>query len=203
MFENKEKFPSMESEVNYPVTSFAALLVWITVILLLGSATFPIHELIHYGFEDYMVNKTGQFVGLIMMIIFCLSGGLFIALYFIRAKKNNKYTVVVNNTGAFIYYPNGKISQEFLYSDLCPSENSFYGDIVMDLNIKRNTTKLIIYEKKVNNTCDKKFLSFQWEYNYLKNRFELYQHFLKGVQIFRPDLKIQYNTLLHFQLIEK
>lgn len=201
MIETQKKFSEMESEINDTITSIGAALVGFSILLLLIVATFPIDHLTKHGFVDYMVNEPGHFIALIVIEVLSLGGSMFIGLYLIRAKKNNKYTVIVNEKGAYILSPHGGIAEQFLYSELCPSNENFSSDINLRINSRYVTPRLILYKKGKHDTCEKQLLSFQWEYYSLKNRFELYQHFLKGVQIFRPDLKIQYIALLHFQLV--
>lgn len=202
MIQLTEKFPTMESEINDAATHFGAALSWVCILIIAVLALFPIYELNRYVLIDYMTYKTGKFWGLIMMEILCLSGSFLIGRYLLHAKKNNKYSVVVNDKGAFIFSPNGTLSEEFLYAELCPSNENHHFDINLLFNIKYNITRIILYKKDDSNRTVRHIMSFQWTYYAIKNRFELYRHFLKGVQSFRPDLKIQYSTLQHFKLIK-
>lgn len=198
--QNTEKFASIESEINYPSTYAGAALAWFAVLLFLGLAGFPIFELKHSGFINLISRKPGHFFGLMVMELLCLGGCLFIGLYLYNARKKNKYSVVVNSKGAFIYSPDGSIYEQFLYSELCCSTENPYSDISLRINARNTTPGLFVCKIGKHESCVKHLMSFQFEYYTIKNRFELYRHFLKGVGLFRPDLKIQYITLLHFRL---
>lgn len=198
-----EKFPRMESVIDYRSTNIGAALAWICVLIIAGLAAFPLHELSSYGSKDYFIDKPDKFAALIIMDVLCLTGSFVIGRYLINAKENNRFSIVVNERGAFIFFPDGKLSEQFLYSELSSSNENHMYDITLLFNIKYNTTRLVVYKKDNSNNSLKSIMSFQWSYYAIKNRFELYRHFLLGVQTFRPDLRIQYNTLLHFQLIEK
>lgn len=202
MIKIEGEFPQMESEINYPLTYLAAVLTWIIVLIFSFLAVFTLYELLRFGIVNYLAEKTEHFFALITMVVFCTLGSYFIAAYYLRAKKNNKYNIIVNDKGALIFCPNGKILQQFLYSELCSAKQHDPFDITLILNIKYNLTRLTVYIKGNDDEKTMQIVNFQWEYYILKNKFELYQHFLKGVQNYRPDLKIQYSTLLHFQLIE-
>ncbi len=135
------------------------------------------------------------------MELLCVVCGLFIGLYLNDAKKY-KYSVVVNDKRAFIYAFDGLIYEQFLYSELYCSTKNPYRDISLRINARNTTPRLFVY-KIGKQSCVKDLLSFKFEYYAIKNRFELYLHFLKGVGLFRPDLKIQYITLLHFWLADE
>lgn len=201
--QNNEKFASIESEINYPSTYAGAALAWLAVMLLLGLASFPIVELKHYGFMNLLFTRPGPFFGLILMELLCLGGGLFIGQYLHDARKKNKYSIVVNDNGAFIYAPDGLIYEQFLYSELCCSTENPYSDITLRRNTRNTTPGLFVYKIGKHENCVKHIMSFQFEYYAIKNRFELYRHFLKGIRLFRPDLKIQYITLLQFRLADE
>lgn len=192
----------MISIINYPYTYFSAGLGCIIVILLAAVAIISLGGLIENGFWEYFTNKPGHFLVLLLATILSAGASYFTAAYLLKAKRDNKYSIVVNEEGAFILFPNGKISEQFLYSELCSSKEQFDSDIGLVLNIKYNLTRLTVYKKNSNDESKMHTVNFQKEYYVIKNRFELYRHFLEGVQIFRPDLKIQYSALLHFQLLK-
>jgi len=191
----------MESRINHYATNFGALLVWIIVVIFTGLAIFTLYELAQRDVLSYFKNQPLRFLGLALVIILCSAAGFFIASYLLKIKKHHRYNILVNDQGAFIFSQDGKISEQFLYSELCAAEENYNSDISVLINYRFNTTKLIIHQKTGSGEIKKLNLSFQREYYVIKNRFQLYRHFLKGVQIFRPDIKIQYHTLLHFQLI--
>jgi len=191
----------MISVINYPYTYFLAGFGCIIVILLAAVAIISIGGLIDNGFWEYLINKPGHFLILLLITFLSAGASYFTAAYLLKAKRNNKYSIVVNEKGAFIFFPNGKVSEQFLYSELCSSKEQFDSDIGLVLNIKYNLTRLTVYKNDDFGESKMFTVNFQREYYVIKNRFELYRHFLAGVQVFRPDLKIQYSALLHFQLL--
>lgn len=191
----------MESEINYRALRFGAILVWIIVALFGAIAIMVMSELIRKNPIDLLMNDLSSLLAYITIFLLSGGGSFFIAYYLLYLKKHNKYTALVNEEGAFIFFQDGEISQQFLYSDLCATNENAYSDISVMINSKFNSMKLLVHQKTNSGEVQKHILSFQWEYYPLKNRFQLYQHYLKGVQIFRPDIKIQYITMLHFQLV--
>ncbi|KMQ69395.1 hypothetical protein ACM39_04755 [Chryseobacterium sp. FH2] len=198
---NTEKqFPTMESEINKLTTNFGASLAWFAVLCLSFLAIMPFLEFYEYGFLNYLTNKATQFWGLIVMEITSLGGSIFLANYLLTARKKNLLKIIVNDKGAFIFTPENKIFRQFLYSELCKS-NGYEPDISVYINYKPVTTTVLkIHRKNSSGEIIQEIMSFHWEYYALKNRFALYQHFLKGIQIFRPDLKIQQYALNTFHL---
>ncbi|WP_267405998.1 MULTISPECIES: hypothetical protein [unclassified Chryseobacterium] len=201
MTEIKEKFPAMESQISYSARIFGAILIWFIIVVLAGLSIFTFYELFRHDLIDNLMKDTSTLLLLFLLAIVCGLSSFVIAIHFIRNRKRNKYSVLVNDQGAFIFSQDGKISEEFLYSDLCAAKENYKSDISVLLNFKRVSTKLIVYKKDKSNRVHERILSFQWEYHPLKNKFQLYRHFLKGVQIFRPDIKIQPNTLVYFKLM--
>lgn len=202
MIQSTKKFPTMISIINYPYTYFLAGLGGLIVILLAAVAIISIGGLIDNGFLEYLTNKPKHFFALLLITFISAGASYFTAAYLFKAKRDNKYSIVVNEEGAFIFFPNGKISEQFLYSELYSSKEQFDSDIGLVLNIKYNLTRLTVYKNDGYGESQMYIVNFQKEYYVIKNRFELYRHFLAGVLIFRPDLKIQYSALLHFQLLK-
>lgn len=192
----------MISIINYPYTYFLAGLGCIIVVLLAAVAIISGGWLVDNGFWEYLTNKPGHFFTLLLITFISAGASYFTAAYLFKAKRDNKYSIVVNEEGAFIFFPNGKISEQFLYSELYSSKEQFDSDIGLILNIKYNLTRLTVYKNDGYGESKMHTVNFQRDYYVIKNRFELYRHFLTGVQIFRPDLKIQYSALLHFQLLK-
>lgn len=200
MTEAKEKFPVMESEINHRATNFGVVLIWITVLLFAGIAMFWVNQLLRPDFLKYYSRNTLDLLAS-LIIIFLSAGTSFFLARFILTRKHNKYTVSVNDRGAFIFDRYGKISEQVLYTDLHTTTEKYDSDISLEFNMKINKQWFIIYKKTESNEVTKYNLSFQKDFYALKNNYELYQYFLRGVQIFRPDIKIQYHTALHFKII--
>ena len=196
----KEKFSALESEINLRATNFAAVLVWIIVALFAGLAIIWVDQLIRPDFLEYYSNNILDFSASIIIIFLSAATSFFLARYLLR-RKYNKYTVSVNDQGAFIFDRYGKISEQVLYTDLQATTKKYDSDISLEFNRKLNKQWFIIYKKTESNEVTKYNLRFQKDFYALKNNYELYQHFLRGVQIFRPDIKIHYHTAIHFKII--
>lgn len=196
----KEKFSALESEINRRATNFGLVLIWITVLLFAGIALLWVNQIIRPDFLKYYSRNTSDFLASLIIIFISASTSFYLARYLLTGKYN-KYSVTVNDQGAFIFDCYGKISEQVLYTDLQATTEKYGSDISLEFNRKLNKQWLVIYKKTESNEVVKYNLSFQKDFYALKNNYELYQHFLRGVQMFRPDIKIHYHTAIHFKII--
>lgn len=117
----------------------------------------------------------------------------------IDSKKTDKVKIVVTKEGAFFYDENGKTIRKYLYSELCKSSTEF-SDIQLKTYSKTFRTDLIINLKSESGKVREEIMSLHYGIQTLANSYELHQHFLKGIQIFRPDITINFTFTSKYRL---
>ncbi|MGG7467086.1 hypothetical protein ACVVIH_23940 [Chryseobacterium arthrosphaerae] len=191
-----EKFRTLESRINKPFTYFITAIIWLSIILIL----FVIASVFDYIFRHWK-DDTGIFIILVIaqiLLIFCCTA-LITSLTYRRKQKIRKVTI--NEKGATFYNSRNQIVDTVLYSELQHSRSSSadiylhntqtvkYGKITLKVFLRDKTGEMIL-----------KTIDFSFEYVILSNTYDLYRHFLKGVQHFRPDLAIDRQTIEHYSL---
>lgn len=119
-------------------------------------------------------------------------------------KKEKTRKAVVDEKGATFYNTQNTIIETILYSDLQPAKNP-YDDVYVrnTQTVKYGKTTLQIYQKNIAGEIIPYTVDFNVELVILSNQYDLYRHFLKGIQHFRPDLKISPQTIEQYNLTSK
>ncbi|MDG4653223.1 hypothetical protein [Chryseobacterium arthrosphaerae] len=191
-----EKFRTLESRINKPFTYFITAIIWLSIILIL----FLIGSVFDYIFRHWK-DDTGLFIILVIAQILLISccTALITSLTYRRKQKIRKVTL--DEKGATFYNSRNQIVDTVLYSELQHSRSSSadiylhntqtvkYGKITLKVFLRDKTGEMIL-----------KTIDFSFEYVILSNTYDLYRHFLKGVQHFRPDLAIDRQTIEHYSL---
>lgn len=137
------------------------------------------------------------------IICFAISFGILIPSirYYFFKRKLLAREITVTDKGLFYYNSEKEITEKILYSELTTSNENF--DI---RTINTTTTGLIplleIYIQSETNENMMKRLDMNLPLYVVKNRYELYTNFLKGISIFRPDLTID-PIIFHNYFINK
>ncbi|UEQ76571.1 hypothetical protein [Chryseobacterium arthrosphaerae] len=191
-----EKFRTLESRINKPFTYFITGIIWLSIILILV----VIGSVFNYIFRHWK-DDTGIFIILVIAQILLISccTALITSLTYRRKQKIRKVTI--DEKGATFYNSRNQIVDTVLYSELQHSRSSSadiylhntqtvkYGKITLKVFLRDKTGEMIL-----------KTIDFSFEYVILSNTYDLYRHFLKGVQHFRPDLAIDRQTIEHYSL---
>lgn len=198
-----EKFQTIESKINKPVTYFLMGIIWITIILIIVVIG-VVFDHIYNHFSPYLENDPGIFFILLIaqfFLIFCCIA-LIMALTYRKKEKTRK--AVVDEKGVTFYNTQNTIIETILYSDLQPAKNP-YDDVYVrnTQTVKYGKTTLQIYQKNIAGEIIPYTVDFNFELVILSNQYDLYRHFLKGIQHFRPDLKISLQTIEHYNLTSK
>jgi hypothetical protein len=188
-------FPSIKSEIN----TFGALVIQIT---LFGLLLFSF--CLFFLLPIYGIYKRGIEVMLFPAIIcFVISFGILIPSinYYFFKRKLIAREIIINGEGLFYYNAKKEITEKILYSELTTSNENF--DI---RTVNTTTTGLIplleIYIQSENNKTLIRRLDMNLSLHVVKNKYELYAHFLRGISIFRPELKID-PIVFHNYFIDK
>ncbi|AJW65109.1 hypothetical protein VO54_03683 [Elizabethkingia miricola] len=150
--------------------------------------------------------------GLIVLVLF------FALLIFFGAQLNEKKPkirrIMVNKDGVFYYNDDDELMDKVLYTDLCGSGFIYDIGIKLKRKYKRLSEEFTVFNpeqrgvyfhleaaninlQRLNNV---KRLEVNPLWNDISNEMELQKHFIKGIQTFRPDLKIDPLILKLFRL---
>lgn len=195
-----EKFQTIESKINKPITYFLMGIIWIAVILIMVVIG-VVFDLIYNNFRQYLENDPGIFFTLLiaqLLLIFCCIA-LIVALTYRKKEKARK--VLVDERGITFYNNQNTIIEAILYIDLQPAKNPSDDVYVRNTQtVKYGKTTLQIYVKNKTGEIVASSVDFNFELVILSNQYDLYRHFLKGIQHFRPDLKISMQTIEQYNL---
>lgn len=195
-----EKFQTIESKINKPITYFLMGVIWIAVILIMVVIG-VVFDLIYNNFRQYLEHDPGIFFTLLiaqLLLIFCCIA-LIVALTYRKKEKARK--VLVDERGITFYNNQNTIIETILYIDLQPAKNSSDDVYVRNTQtVKYGKTTLQIYLKNKTGEIVSSSVDFNFELVILRNPYDLYRHFLKGIQHFRPDLKISLQTIEQYNL---
>lgn len=195
-----EKFQTIESRINKPVTLFFMGIIWIAVMLIIVVIG-VVFNLIYNNFRQHVENDPGIFFTLIVaqvLLIFCCIA-LIMALTYRKKQKVRK--AIVDENGVTFYNNRSTIIEVILYSDLQHARNSSDDVYVRNIQtVKYGRTTLQIYLKNKSGEIIPTTVDFNFELVILSNQYDLYRQFLRGIQHFRPDLKISQQTIVQYNL---
>lgn len=195
-----EKFQTLESKVNKPLTLFLMGILWITVILIIVVIGF-IFDRIFNNFRPYSEHDPGIFFTLLvaqLLLLFCCMALIKILIY---KRKQKVRKAIIDEKGVTFYNNGNTIIETILYSDLQPARNSFDDVHVYNTQtVKYGKTTLQIYLKNKAGEITPTTVDFNFELVILSNQYDLYRQFLMGIQHFRPDLKISTQTIKQYNL---
>ncbi|RXM40897.1 hypothetical protein BOQ62_03400 [Chryseobacterium sp. CH21] len=195
-----EKFQTIESKINKPITWFLMGMMWIAVILIIVVIG-VVFDLIYNNFRQYLEHDLGIFFTLLiaqlLLILCCIA--LIMALTYRKKQKIRK--AVVDEKGVTFYNHQHVIMETILYYDLKPARNSSTDVHVYNTQpIKYGKTTLQVYLKNKTGEIVPTTIDFNFEWIILSNQYDLYCQFLKGVQHFRPDLRISQQAINQYNL---
>ncbi|TZF95135.1 hypothetical protein FW781_14670 [Chryseobacterium panacisoli] len=195
-----EKFQTTDSKINKPITYFLMGIIWIAVILIIVVIG-VVFDFIYDNFRQYLENDPGILFTLIiaqLLLIFCCIA-LIMALTYRKKEKVRK--AVVDEKGITFYNNQNTIIQTVFYNDLHQAKKSSDDVYVRNTQtVKYGKTTLQVYLKNKAGEIVLSTVDFNFELVILCNQYDLYRHFLKGIQHFRPDLKISLQTIEQYNL---
>ncbi|WP_300689181.1 hypothetical protein [Chryseobacterium sp.] len=199
-----KKFQIIESEVNWPIAYLALCAAWLVTVIIAALILLLFCELFNQGFNDYYSYHLYRFFIILITEIVCIIISIFLIPYMINIKEKEFQKVVINEKGVYVYNYSNKIITRILYTELFRSDDSFLPDVRSVTNTQPSFTKSIkIFKKNESGQIQETGIGFNYGIYILKNKYDLYRHFLIGVQNFRPDLKIEQQTLEEYNLSAK
>ncbi|MDR6370680.1 hypothetical protein J2795_002392 [Chryseobacterium bernardetii] len=195
-----EKFQAIESKINKPVTYFLMGIIWIAIILIIVVIG-VIFGHIYNHFRQYLENDPGIFFTLIIALLLLIFCAIALIMALTYRKKQRIRKAVVDEKGVTFYNNQNTIIDTLLYEELQSTQSS--SDDVFVLNtqtVKYGKTTLQIYQKDRTGKIIQAPVDLNLQLVIVSNQYELYRHFLKGIQHFRPDLKISLQTIEQYNL---
>lgn len=197
----KEAFPEMRSETYNP--KYIAAVRWSMVILFAAIAV----VLLRFFIDALSEPSTDTASDMIFFLLFLIAGSLsgWLVYEMMRNQDEKIIGLLINHQGILFLNRDNKILSAIKYYDLVKSDNPYTKDIFSEsaTNGKYGSFRknLYVHQKDENRQPQKKLVGL--DAIPLKNRYDLIGHFLKGVQMFRPDLKINPEVYKDFYLDEK
>lgn len=194
-----EKFQTVTSKVNKPITYLLMGIMWV-VVLIIVIIIGVIFENIYSHFKDYLQNDLSTFFMLILaqfLLAFCFVAMIMSLAY---RKKEHIRTAVIDKQGVTFYSNSGNMISTISYHDLRRTKNGSYDAYIYSIGTKYPKTYLKIYLKNLSGEITMTHIDFNFEYVILSNQFEMYRQFLRGIQCFRPDLRINPQTIEQYSL---
>ncbi|MFP3831804.1 hypothetical protein [Chryseobacterium sp. SIMBA_028] len=200
----EKKFQMIESEVNWPITYIVLCAAWLVTTVIAALILLLFYELFSHSFNDYYLYHLDRFFIIFITEIVCIIISIFLIPYMINIRQKEFQRVVINEKGLCIYNYGNEIITQTLYTELFSSDDSFLPDVRSVTNTQPSFTKSIkIFKKNETGQIQETAIDFNHGFYIFKNKYELYRHFLQGIQNFRPDLKIGQHTLEEYNLSEK
>lgn len=194
-----EKFQTVTSKINKTITYLLMGMIWV-VVLIIVVIIGVISENIYSHFKGYLQNEPGILCILIfaqLLLVFCFAALVMGLTY---RKKEHIRKAIIDKQGITFYSNSGNIIDTILYHDLQRAKNGSYDAYIYSVGVKYPKTYLNIYLKNPSGETVITPIDFNFEYVILSNQFEMYRQFLRGIQCFRPDLRISPQTIEHYSL---
>lgn len=197
----RNSFSEMRSETYSP--EYIARLRWSIVVL------FAVIAIVLLGFfiDALSDTSTDTATDMIFFVLFLISGSLagWLAYEMMRNQDEKISGLLINHEGILFLNRKEKVLSEIKYQDLVKSKDPYTKDIYSESQnpgkYSNFRKKLYVHEKDETGKSKKKLVNL--DVIPLKNRYDLIGHFLKGIQTFRPDLKIDPEVYRDFYLDEK
>lgn len=186
-------FPSVESRINWWATyllriTFFGFLLFFFCLFVLGPA--------------YGIYKRG-WKAMFSVTLMCWTISLVVLIpvihYYIIRRKKMTNKMVINHFGILFYNSKNEVTEQILYSELRPSKKNF--DIFIITPVGSAMVPLLevtVREEKKDDEARR--IDMNLPLHIVKNKTTLYAHFMHGISIFRPDLKIDPIALKSFSV---
>lgn len=186
-------FPSIESKINR-FSTFVLQIIFFGIVFsffclfVLG----PIYGIYKRGLEDILVTA-----------LICWSISLLVLIpvirHYIIRRKNITNKIVVDSSGLLFYNLKNEIVRQILYTELQHSKQNF--DIYTVTPVGSSMIPLLeVTMQQEKKSLETQRIDINLPLHVVKNKFTLHAHFMHGISIFRPDLKIDPMALRSFSI---
>ncbi|KFF03621.1 hypothetical protein IX38_11690 [Chryseobacterium luteum] len=197
----KEKFKVMESKINRPLMYLAGSLIWLVIISVAVVIFFIFREISGSGFMNNMEYRALHFFILIFAEACLVLCCLFLIYLMVNFKKKYFRRIIVDEKGVSVYNIRNEMIHQTLYADLHHSNDVYLPDISHRIHSQPSfRITLRIFKKDKTGQIKEESIDLDNNSFSIKNKFELYRHFLNGIQTFRPELKIGQRTAEQYNL---
>ncbi|MCS4302213.1 hypothetical protein [Chryseobacterium sp. BIGb0232] len=186
-------FAGVESKINRLATfilqsTFFGMLFLLFSLFVLG----PVYGIYKRGFEA-MLTPALICWGISLLILIPSTR------YYIIKRKNISRKIIVDNTGLLFYNSKNEIVEQILYTELRSSKQDF--DIYTVTTVGGSIVPFLeVTLKPEKKEETKRRIDMNLPLHVVKNKFTLYAHFMHGITIFRPDLKIDPMAVSSFSI---
>lgn len=189
----ENSFPSLESKINWWLTSiqqviFSGLLFSFFCLFVLG----PVYGIYKRGWDDMLsVALVCWTISLVILIP--------VIRYYIIRRKRVSNKIVVDHSGLLFYNSKNEVAEQILYTDLHSSKQNF--DIYTVTPVGSGMVPLLEVTVQQNKNEDEiRRIDMNLPLRVVKNKAALYAHFIHGISVFRPDLKVDPMALRNFSI---
>ncbi|SDI18248.1 hypothetical protein [Chryseobacterium jejuense] len=186
-------FPSLESKINWWVTSllqitFFGLFLFFFCLFVLG----PVYGIYKRGWE-----------AMLSAALVCWTISLLILIpvirYFFIKRKKVANKIVIDGSGLLFFNSKNQVAEQILYKELSSSKQDF--DIYTVAPVGSSMVPLLEVSLQQEKKYDEiRRIDMNLPLHVVKNKVPLYAHFIHGISVFRPDLKIDPMVLRTFSI---
>ncbi|OCA79473.1 hypothetical protein BBH99_06065 [Chryseobacterium contaminans] len=194
-----EKFQTVVSKVNKPITYLLTGMLWLVIIIIV-TVMGVISENMYSHFRRYIEDDLSTFFILIFAQLLLLFCGIALVMSLTYRKKEKIRKAVIDEKGVTFYNSEDHVVHTILYSELQQSKQSLSDASMHTTTGRHSKSYLKIYLKNKTGDIVLTNINFNFEYVILSNQFEMYRQFLRGIQCFRPDLTISRQTIEEYHL---
>lgn len=186
-------FPGVESKISKFGTFMLQITFWgILVLFFCLFVVGPAYGIYKRGFQTMLSTA-----------LICWAISLFILIpvtrQYIIKRKSIARRIVVDSTGILFYNSKNEITEKILYTALRPSKQNF--DVYTISPIGSGIAPLLeitVQPEKKNESTQR--IDMNLPFRIVKNKPSLYAHFMHGISVFRPDLRIDPSALKSFSV---
>ena len=189
----EDLFPSIESKTNRFFTFILQATFFLIIFLffcIFGLG--PVYGIYKRGFDATLPVLSICWGILLLILIPSIN-------HYLIKRKRVARKIVVDSTGLLFYDSQNEIVEQILYTALRPSKQNFdiYTVSPTGSGIVPLLEVIINQEKQEEAT---KRIDMNLPLHVVRNKFDLYAHFMRGISVFRPDLKIDPTALRSFSI---
>lgn len=186
-------FPSVESKINWWATSilqitFFGFLFFFFCFFVLG----PFYGIYKRGWNAMLSAALVCWTLSLLILIPAIR-------YYIIKRKKVANKIEVDGSGLLFYNSKNEVAEQILYTELRSSKQTF--DIYTVTPVGSSMVPLLeitLQQEKQDNKVMR--IDMNLPLHVVKNKATLYAHFIHGISVFRPDLKIDPMVLRTFSI---
>lgn len=192
-------FLPLVSTPNVKVT-WLLRLTFFPIILIIPILIFILPALLVHENSFYFNSQAGEVIFLLVTYSILIYLSWLIFKFLKKASQKSTIKIEVNDKGIHYFHLNGETSA-ILYKNLVSSGNPYSGDIYSKSRYKAPVVLCVNLKDPLSKMASERIVTFDTDiaYNqYVGNKRALIGHFIKGITLFRPDLKVSDGAYSNF-----